>query len=256
METIDPANSNPLHQETIEDGLRALGLTRGMAVEVHSSLSRFGWVVGGAKTVIAALMNVVGEEGTLVMSAYPLTLPLPLTEEDKARGITAKVRFLPPDTTERTGMGVIVDTFRRWPGVITGPGFHRVCTWGRDAELHKDGYQYLLDHGGWTLLLGVDIHRCSSMHYAEAKVGLPQAVLDCYAPNSDILRDYPPDQWYVETGTPPEDAWGKIQAEADRQGLIQHRQIGASPCMLFKTADVVGLYAEALRTDACGLYGI
>ncbi len=252
----DCAELPALNQDEIEEGLRGLGLTRGMAVEVHSSLSKFGRVTGGAETILNALMNIVGEEGTLVMSAYPLTLPLPLTDEDKARGIQAKVRFLPPDTTERTGMGIIVDTFRHWPGVITGPGFHRVCVWGRDAELHKDGYQYLLDHGGWTLLLGVDIHRCSSMHCAEAKVGLPQAVLDLSAPGDEILKDYPPDQWYVETGTPPRDAWGAIQAEADRRGWIHHRQIGASPCMLFKTADVVGLYAEALRTDACGLYGL
>lgn len=245
-----------LDQAVIEENLRALGLERGMAVEVHSSLSRFGRVSGGAPAVIQALMNVVGEEGTLIMPAFPLTLPLPLSDSDKARGIVAKVRFLDPNSEERTGMGVIADTFRRWPGVITGPGFHRVCAWGKDIDRHSQGYQHLLDTGGYALLLGVDIHRLSSMHYAEGKVGLPQAVRAIFAPNAEILQDYPADGWYVETGVPPEDAWGKIQAEADRLGLIRHRRIGQAECLFFKVCEVVGLYEHALRTDPLGLYGL
>jgi len=42
-------------------------------------------VDGGASTVVKALMEVVGEEGAIVMSAYRVTLPLPLTEEEKAK---------------------------------------------------------------------------------------------------------------------------------------------------------------------------
>ena len=67
----------------IEDGLQQLGLTRGDAVEVHSALSSLGWVEGGAATVVDALLNVVSEEG-VVMSAYPVSKPLLLTEEEKA----------------------------------------------------------------------------------------------------------------------------------------------------------------------------
>src|SRR5690348_8561063 len=61
---------NALAQGEIEAGLRQLGLIRGSVVEVHSALSSFGPVEGGAATVIAALMAVVGAEGALVMSAY------------------------------------------------------------------------------------------------------------------------------------------------------------------------------------------
>ncbi|MEW5868478.1 MAG: AAC(3) family N-acetyltransferase [Chloroflexota bacterium] len=75
----------PLTQKDIVDDLKALGLYRGAAVEVHSSLSSMGFVEGGAPAVINALMDVVGEEGAIVMSAYLVTLPLPLTEEEKAR---------------------------------------------------------------------------------------------------------------------------------------------------------------------------
>jgi len=248
--------SAPLDQTALEEHFRALGLARGMAVEVHSSLSSFGNVIGGAESVIHAIMNVVGEEGAMLMSVYPLTLPLPLSDSDKARGILYKVRFLDPDSDARTGMGIIPDTFRHMPGVVTGPGFHRVAAWGKDVDIHAQGYQRLLDTGGYALLLGVDIHRLSSMHYAEGKVGLPQAVKDIFAPNAEILKDYPQDQWYVETGAPPVDAWGKIQTEADRRGLISHRRIGEAECLFFRARDVVGIYEETLRTDPLGLYGL
>jgi aminoglycoside 3-N-acetyltransferase len=92
-------------EKDIAAGLRDLGLRRGDAVEVHSSLSSFGWVKGSATTVIEALMQVVSEEGALVMSAYPVSPPIPLTEEEEARGITWKVRILDPHSDERTGLG-------------------------------------------------------------------------------------------------------------------------------------------------------
>ncbi len=248
--------SSSLDQSSLEEHFRALGLTRGMAVEVHSSLSSFGHVTGGAEAVIRALMNVVGDEGALVMSAFPVTRPLPLGDSEVARGIVAKIRFLDPSSDAPTGMGVISDTFRRMPGVVTGPGFHRVAAWGKDVAIHAQGYQHLLDIGGYALLLGVDIHRLTSMHYAEGKVGLPQAVKDIFTPNAEILKDYPPDQWYVEAGAPSVDAWGKIQSEADRLGLIRHRRIGEAECLFFRASDVVGLYEEALRTDPLGLYNL
>ena len=37
------------------------------AVMVHTSLKRMGYVCGGAQTVIEALMEVVGENGTIMM---------------------------------------------------------------------------------------------------------------------------------------------------------------------------------------------
>ena len=47
-----------------------LGLKKGDIAGVHSSLSSFGYVEGGADAVIDALLKVVGEEGTVVMPTY------------------------------------------------------------------------------------------------------------------------------------------------------------------------------------------
>ena len=54
-------------KEEIVPKLREVGLEKGDAVMVHTSLKRMGYVCGGAQTVIEALMEVVGEDGTIMM---------------------------------------------------------------------------------------------------------------------------------------------------------------------------------------------
>lgn len=54
-------------KEEIVQKLREVGLERGDAVMVHTSLKRMGYVCGGAQTVIEALMEVVGKDRTIMM---------------------------------------------------------------------------------------------------------------------------------------------------------------------------------------------
>ncbi len=54
------------------DGLGSLGLTEGDVVIVHSSLSRFGYVEGGADTVVDALLAAVGDAGTVAVPTSPV----------------------------------------------------------------------------------------------------------------------------------------------------------------------------------------
>ena len=245
----------PLSGQEIEEGLRRLGLSRGDAVEVHSSLSSLGWVQGGAATLIEALMGVVGTEGALVMSAYPVSPPVPLTDEERARGISWKVRILEEGSDEKTGLGAVSDTFRRWPGVVCQPGPFRMCAWGRDAHLHARSYQYLLEVDGWALLIGVDIHRCSSMHLAE-RVPIPDEIAARFRIPEDILRDYPEDRWAVGYGGTPGDPWLAVWEEAEQRGLIRKGHIGQAECALFKARALVTLHEDLRRSDPYGLFGL
>ena len=249
-----PSAAAPLSRRDLEAGLRRLGLAAGMIVEVHSALSRFGWVDGGAEAVVDALMAVVGPEGALVMTAQPISKPLPLSEEERCRGIRAKARRYDEDYDGPTGMGAIADAFRRRPGAVLGPGFHRVCAWGRDAQRLSRGYPELLASDGWALLLGVDITRCSSMHQAE-RVGIPPEIRAFFTVPDDIRRHYPDDIFLAYGGT-PRDAWLWVQDEAERRGLIRRGRIGQAECRLFRAAAVVGIYEHALRTDPYTLFGV
>ncbi len=243
-----------LAQEDIEAGLRRLGLEKGQVVEIHSSLSSFGWVTGGPSTVVDALIRVVGPEGSILMSAYPVSKLLPLSAEEKAWGILAKVQTYGEEYRGPTGMGVIADEFCRRPGTVLGPTWHRVCAWGRYARQLSQGYHVLLEMGGWVLLLGVDIRRCSCMHQAE-KAPLPPEITRRFTLPAEIRAKYP-DDIYLAYGCSPEDAWLKIQTQAEQQGLIHIGQIGRATCRFFPARPVVNLYQEARQADPWGLFDV
>jgi len=240
----------------VEEDLRALGLRSGDAVEVHSSLRSLGWVQGGPKTVIEALINAVGEKGAIVMSAYPVSPPLPLTETELARGLTYKVRLLAEDSEERTGMGLVADTFKRRRDVICGSELHRVCAWGHEAERHSLGYQHLLDVDGWALLLGVGIFRCSSLHQAEDPLVLPEEIAEVYAIPEDVARDYPADTWAIGYATTELYPWAQVWAEALRRGIVHRGRVGQAECKLFRAQAMVSLYRELQRGDLFALFGL
>lgn len=70
-----------------------IGINEGMELEVHSSLSSFGYVEGGAETVIEALMECVGENGSIFIPALRLSPALEPTKEDMNMGILVKIFF-------------------------------------------------------------------------------------------------------------------------------------------------------------------
>lgn len=240
----------------IERGLRHLGLAAADAVEVHSSLRSFGHVEGGAATVIEAIVDVVGPDGAIVMSAHPVTPPILLTEDDRARGLQWKVRLLPEDYPGRTGMGAVADEFRRRPDVVCGSGLHRVAAWGRDAQRHSLGYHHLLEIGGWALLLGVGIDRCTSMHYAEERAPLPPEIARVFVPPDSFLRHYPPHAWSIGYGSVPGEPWAEVWQEALRQGLVRQERIGGATCSLFRAERMVSLHEQMRRRDPYGLFGL
>ena len=63
MSTYDPTGKTPVTRDTLTRGLRELGVAPGSVLQVHSSLSRLGYVEGGAETVIDALLEAVGPDG-------------------------------------------------------------------------------------------------------------------------------------------------------------------------------------------------
>ncbi|EOS41003.1 AAC(3) family N-acetyltransferase [Lachnospiraceae bacterium] len=53
--------------DDMKTALKDLGVRKGQAIMVHTSLSSLGYVCGGAQSVIEALLESVGDEGTIMM---------------------------------------------------------------------------------------------------------------------------------------------------------------------------------------------
>ncbi|MBQ9384434.1 MAG: AAC(3) family N-acetyltransferase [Ruminiclostridium sp.] len=243
-----------MNKEELKEGFRNAGVREGMELEVHSSLSSFGYVEGGAQTVIEALIECVGSGGSIFMPALRLGPPLELTDEDRKMGLTVKIKVLPEDAP-RTDMGIIADTFRKRDDVVTGEGIIRTSGWGVHAgKAAEVGLDYVIHNGGKALLLGVDIYKLTAMHYMEDI--LPKDISDIFASSEEILNKYPADEWFTEAGEPPVKPWYTIQDEAYRRGLIRDGLIGKCRYMFFDILDVVSIYRKALETDPYTLYGV
>ena len=241
-------------KEQLRTALEKLGIEKGMTLEVHSSLSGFGELEGGAMTIIDTLKELVTEEGSIFMPALRLSPELPLTDEDRALGITVKIKILPPDA-ERTAMGLVADTFRKLPDVFAGQDTISTAGWGRHGkEALTGGLDYAIHHGGKALLLGVDIYKLTAMHYVEGVI--PEDISKRYDPTEAVNKIYPPNEWLIECGHPPVKAWYKIQSAAYEKGLIKEAMIGGCKAMFFDIRDVISIYENKLSTDPYGLWGL
>ena len=159
-------------QTDIVNGLRAMALNEGDLVLVHSSLSAFGYVAGGADAVIDALLDVIGPTGTLVMPSHN-----DVAEHDAAG-------YDPRTTPVRKNIGRIPDTFWRRPGVrrgkhpprhpwaAQGPRGEALVALSENRPIGSQHYAGILnaiaDLGGYILLLGCMHTSSTSVHTAEA----------------------------------------------------------------------------------------
>jgi aminoglycoside 3-N-acetyltransferase len=245
-----------MNQTELIDGLRGLGVKSGMALEVHSSLSSFGHIDGGADTLIKALMEAVGSGGAIVMPSFAISAQMPLTDEDKQLGVAEKSRILAEDDlAANNGLGIVANAFRDRVDTITGKGTFRVSAWGKDARLHADsGFGRVIACGGHALLLGVDIYSMSSMHYMED--AMPQKIKQKFAPSDEARMKYPENLWIIGAWVPANKPWHKIQNEACRMGLIKGGVIGSAKCMLLQVKPVVELYRKALLEYPLAFYGL
>jgi len=240
-------------KKDIMEGFLKLGITRSDILEVHSSLSSFGYVEGGEYTIIEALIESVGNDGSIFMPALRLSKDLPITEDDKKMGITRKIKVIDADAPS-SAMGIIADTFREMKDVDIGEGIFRIAAWGKNKDECKNGLNYAINNNGYALMLGVDIYSLTAMHYVEHL--LPQGIKDVFKPTKEAEKIYPSEEWFIECGIPPVHPWYIIQDMAYKNGYIHETMIGKCKCMYFNIEKVIGLYAEELRKDPFALYGM
>ncbi|CAF1137889.1 unnamed protein product [Adineta ricciae] len=175
-----------LTAERLKEDFRKLGVSFGMTLLVHCSLSKIGWIAGGPVTVIQVLLDLLGPHGTLIMPSHT---------SDNTDPKYGSNSFIPPewfdairkslpgyqaDITPTFKMGKVSETFRHWPGVLRSQHpLYSVIALGEKAKLitehHYDscGEQsplarlYACMDNGYVLLLGVQHKNNTSLHLSE-----------------------------------------------------------------------------------------
>jgi aminoglycoside 3-N-acetyltransferase len=182
----------PATVETLVRDLIALGVRPGLTLLAHSSLSKLGYVVSGPPSVILALEQALGPEGTLVMPTHSSELSEPSYWRHPAVPaewwdiIRDNMPAFDPDLTPTRGMGAIPECFRKQRGVVRsqhpqdsfaarGPQAERITAHHAlaDGLGEQSPLARLYDLEGWALLLGVGYGNNTSLHLAEVRANFP-----------------------------------------------------------------------------------
>lgn len=182
------AGRGPVTPSSLRRNLKKLGLRPGMTVIVHTSLSRLGWVPGGAQGVIEALLMALGEQGTLVMPTHTghLTEPsgwvAPPVPKAWWRAIRKEMPAYDPALTPTRQMGAVAETFRKHPEATRSAHPHvSFAALGPDAERivgeHPLGSMFgersplarLYDLDASVLLAGVSHANNTCIHLGETR---------------------------------------------------------------------------------------
>ena len=175
----------PATRTSLRGELQRLGLCAGDLVMVHAGLRSLGRVLGGVNTVVQALLDAVGDRGTVM--AY-LDWEMGVEPEDFEN---ERLREEIPTFDKRIARasrdhGILAETIRTWPGAVrsdhpdagmaaVGARAEWLCAdhplqygYGPGSPLHK-----LAESGGKVLMLGAPLEKLTVLHLAEHLANIP-----------------------------------------------------------------------------------
>jgi aminoglycoside 3-N-acetyltransferase len=208
-------------------GLRRLGVREGGIVMVHTRMSALGHVVGGSETVVRALLDAVGREGTV--AAYAGWEEHVYRPEERPAEHRDAYLAEPPVFDVATAEAVrehgrIPERLRTWPGaersdhpeasvVAVGPK----AAWltaehpGDDAYGPGTPFARLVETDGQVLLLGAPLETITLLHHAEALARVPEKRRVVYR------------VWVSEQGSPVERTFSDIDTGS---GALPYERLG------------------------------
>jgi aminoglycoside 3-N-acetyltransferase len=172
----------------LKTGLAKLGLGKSLVI-AHASLKAFGYVEGGADTMLEALLDSVHG---IIMPTFTYKTMLNPDVGPPRNGITygseadlnKMAEAYNPNMPADKMMGVLPETFRKHPRAKRS--MHPIQSFAgirADAILNSQTIYNplapigaLAERDGWVLLLGVDHRVDTSIHYAEKLGGRMQFI--------------------------------------------------------------------------------
>jgi len=176
-------------QRDIITALKRLEINPSNPVIIHSSLSAFGNVEGGANTIVEALLAVFQR---LIIPAFSYqTMIIPeigpadnALEYGSGRAQNSQAEFFRPDMPTHLKMGAVAENFRLHPEVHRT--LHPILSFSgyMADEILKNQtikdplgpIRALYEEEGWVIMLGVDQRANTSIHYGEEVAGRKQFI--------------------------------------------------------------------------------
>ncbi|MEO0569173.1 MAG: AAC(3) family N-acetyltransferase [Pseudomonadota bacterium] len=234
-------------KQTLRDDLSKLGLRPGDAVFVHASMRAIGPVIGGARSIVQALLEQVEDDGLIAMPGFsndaywPEGIDSESLSQREIEIIEAAVPGFDVKKSPTAEMGVIAETFRTWPGTFrSAHPTTSVCMLGKDAERFSSVHSLAWACGekspfgalykresSKVLLVGVGWNRCTALHTAES-----------FAETKRLkTRRFKSDGKWIETSDVADDLgrlFPEVGAAFERKGNVTAGNLGQALC---KVAD-------------------
>jgi aminoglycoside N3'-acetyltransferase len=226
----------------LADQLRALGVRQGASLLVHTSYRAVRPVAAGPATLVRALLDAVGSEGTVVMPSWG--------DEDGTL-------FDPAFTRVSPTLGVTAELFRRFPGARRSAHPFAFAALGPEAEAitsdplpippHRleSPVGRVYERGGQVLLLGVGHDANTTIHLAEVLAGVPYALrkhCTVLEGGRGVRMDYRENDHCCERFALA-DEWMR------ERGLQREGRVGAAQARLMEARDLVAVVREHLVAD-------
>jgi aminoglycoside 3-N-acetyltransferase len=254
--------TEPGRRSRLAHVLRELGVADGMTLLVHASLRSTGL---NADTLRDALLQVLGQDGTLVVPAFTTE------NSDTSHAYLARVRGMTPEqaaafradmpafdaaTTRSQGMGRLAESVRIAQGAVRSahPQTSFAALGRRAAELLAG--HALESHLGEdsplgalyraearVLMINVDFAVCTAFHLAEYKVDAPTRTYRCV-----VQRPGGGKEWTEYTDVELDDSDFNAIGAAFPWEMEQKGQLGGSPARLFSIKDAVD-HARSWMTE-------
>ena len=228
--------------ERVTEQVRALGVTEGSILLVHTSYRATGPIRGGPLGLIAALRAAVGAEGTLVMPSWS-------GDEDAP--------FDPRHSPAAADLGAVADIFWRQPGVLrsghaqafaaAGPAAERIVADPLPLPPHIPASPVgrVHDLDGLVLLLGVGHDADTTLHLAELLADVPYRVprsLTVWDDGRPLRVEYEENDHCCQ-GFAQADAWLRAT------GAQAEETVGHGHARLARSRDIVATALEQLTRD-------
>lgn len=168
-------------------GLRSLDIAPDQPAIIHSSLSAFGEVHGGAETLLGAIFTSFNSVIAPAFTSRPEIIPEVGPENnaiDYGSGESANLlaEFFQPDMPVDKIMGIVPEIMRNQEGaarsnhpLLSFTGYHASpILESQTFDEPLAPIRVLAEQSGWVLMLGVDHTVNTSIHYAEKLGGRKQ----------------------------------------------------------------------------------
>lgn len=235
----------------ITAGLRGLGVQGGGRLFVHSSLSAFGHVEGGAEAVCAALVDTVGPEGTVAVPTFTWSA------NHAREAVTFDVSRDPCE------VGRIPETLRQLPGALRGEHVcHSVCALGPLApRLMGDGIHpfgrgssmyALYEMDFQYAFLGCGFSSCTALHTVEELAAVPYRYYRHFR-GSTVTRvdgsSVPSRAVEFLRYLPFQNAFGSVEAVFRERGVLRSARIGEATVLISTARAIVDVGLELVHAD-------